>query len=270
MTIPFHKVSATGNDFVLIDHRHQFLNPEQLPDFARETCAIHTGVGADGLLLLENDPETDYRMVYFNADGSRGEMCGNGARALGWFARKYRIWDTDGTFTADDGGHEVFYNKPRFGVTINANAVPEPVDLGDNSGGWQLNTGVPHLVVFSKDVDSEDVSQRGRHYRYDNRFAPAGTNVDFIERTSFGLRVRTYERGVEGETLACGTGVVASAIVAQAELGLNFPAQIRMPGGTLEVENTDNRWVLWGPVEEVFSGELHLGGRINQYVETVK
>lgn len=267
MTIPFRKVSATGNDFVLIDHRHPVINAERLADFARDVCALHTGVGADGVLLLENDHDADYRMIYYNADGSRGEMCGNGARALGWFARKFHLWENSGTFTAGDGEHRIFYQNGRFGVTINANASPRSIDLENGTKGWRLNTGVPHLVIFSNDVGAEDVAGVGRRYRHDERFAPAGTNVDFVERTDFGLRMRTYERGVEEETLACGTGVIASAIVAQAETGLNLPAEIQMPGGKLEVENADESWILWGGVEEIFNGELHLGGRINQYVE---
>lgn len=267
MKIPFRKISATGNDFVVIDHRHRFLSKEHLGDFAREICTYHTGIGADGVLLLENTTKADYRMHYFNSDGSRGEMCGNGARALAWFAHLHNLWDTTGEFIADDGKHQVFREKESFGVTLNVESAGQKVDLDDGEVGWMINTGVPHLVLFTGDVASENVIERGHRLRYDARFTPAGINVDFVQVNDDILQMRTYERGVEQETLACGTGVTAAALIAADKFGLSFPIQIHMPGGRLDVRKIEGEWSLWGSVEEVFTGKLNVMTRIRPYMD---
>lgn len=266
MTLPFWKLSATGNDFVVIDHRARQLREEMLPEFAARVCALHTGVGADGLLLLEAEEQADFRMRYWNADGSKATMCGNGARALAWLARQLHLWEKQGTFIADDGQHETFEQEDILGVTLNVQPESETIQLESDQVGWHLNTGVPHLVIFSKDVQSEPVVELGRKYRYDERFLPAGTNVNFVEAEGNGIRVRTYERGVENETLACGTGVLAAATIACETQQLALPLTVRVAGGTLTVDKRNETWILWGPVEEIYTGDLHLNGRIQQYL----
>ncbi|MCF7805064.1 MAG: diaminopimelate epimerase [Candidatus Marinimicrobia bacterium] len=266
MKIAFKKVSATGNDFIVIDHRDSLLADERLPEFVRDACSRHTGVGADGVLLLENSLEADYRMRYINSDGGRVKMCGNGARALGWFARHFLLWEESGTFEADDGLHSVYRSDGRFGVSLRVTGSPERINFSNDDVGWMLDTGVPHLVFLSNDVEKAEVIRGGRKYRYHEQFAPEGTNVDFVQVNGDGVTMRTYERGVEDETLACGTGVMAAGLVAAELHDLAFPMQVQVPGGKLEIHQEADEWVLWGEVEEIFTGEMTLGGRVGNYI----
>lgn len=266
MTIPFTKISATGNDFVVIDHRNPFVREAALSEFVRKVCAQHIGVGADGVLLLENSDAATYRMKYFNADGSRATMCGNGSRALGWFARQFHLWDDHATFIADDGQHIIRWANGQFGVSLNIAANYEQITLPDSETGWTINTGVPHLVIFSNDVEDVDVYGHGRMYRYSEQFVPEGTNVDFVEVRNNTLKIRTYERGVEQETLACGTGATAAAIVAGATRDCTFPLTLKTRGGLLRITRENDQWMLWGTVDEVYRGELVLSGQVSQYM----
>ncbi len=267
MALPFTKLSATGNDFIVIDHRSTFLRQSAVEEFVKTICAQHTGVGADGMLLLENSDSATYRMKYYNADGSRATMCGNGSRALGRFARQLHLWEDAATFLADDGEHLIQWNDDQFGVSLNIASDFKEVKLPDLTSGWSIDTGVPHLVIFSKDVDREDVFGKGRLYRYSEQFAPQGTNVDFVEVTETQLQIRTYERGVEKETLACGTGATAAAIVAGATHQRTFPLTLETRGGLLTITREEENWMLWGTVEEVFHGELVFNGQLSQYLE---
>jgi len=267
MTIPFTKLSATGNDFVVIDHRNPFLRESALPEFVRQVCVQHIGVGSDGVLLLENSETTTYRMKYFNADGSRATMCGNGSRALGWFARHQHLWDESATFIADDGDHLIQWKNNQFGVSLNIPADFEEITLPDAETGYTINTGVPHLVLFSNDVEEEDVYGQGRMYRYSEQFTPQGTNVDFVEVDGNGLQIRTYERGVEQETLACGTGATAAAIVASAIHNCTPPITLQTHGGILTITRENGAWMLWGTVDEIYRGKLVLGGKLAQYLK---
>ena len=267
MSVPFYKLSATGNDFVVIDHREKFLRESELPAFVQTVCAYHTGVGADGLLLLENHDEADFRMRYFNGDGSHATMCGNGARAISWFARELSVWKESGRFIADDGMHRVESDPGRIGITLNIEPTHTEVELSDREKAWSINTGVPHLVLLSEDLEHEDVNALGRKYRWDSRFQPEGTNVNFVQVKKDRLQVRTYERGVENETLACGTGVMASAIISGEESGLDFPMQITVAGGDLEVTRLEDEWMLWGGVDLVFTGNLVLKNQINKFLK---
>ena len=265
MTIPFHKLSATGNDFVVIDHRNPFLNQDELSQFAVEICQAHTGIGADGVLLLENARDYAFRMIYYNADGSRAAMCGNGGRALGWFARQFHLWDTEGIFVADDGEHLLKWEDDNVGISLTIHGTIEEVNLADIMAGWYLNTGVPHLVLLSDDVQHEDVTGRGRKYRFDSHFVD-GTNVNFMEMRNDGIHLRTYERGVEDETLACGTGSLAAAAVASEIHHRTLPVNIHMPGGVLRIVKEKGHWMILGGVEEIFRGEVSLGNRITKYI----
>jgi len=267
MSVSFIKLSATGNDFVVIDHRQQRLSERRLPEFAREVCRPHTGVGADGVILLEWDEESDYRMRHYNPDGSRAEMCGNGARALAWLAHGRDLWQEEGTFRADDGLHSVAQGERGIGVSLTVGEEPVRVQLSDGTPGWRVNTGVPHVVLESRDVEGTEVHRLGRQYRNDPVFGEAGANVDFIEQRGRHLRVRTYERGVESETLSCGTGALASALIAREVYNLAFPLVLETNGGNLQITGEDSVWMLWGKVEEIYSGEMKLGGRIYQYFE---
>lgn len=267
MSVPFYKLSATGNDFVVIDHRENFLRENELPEFVRTVCEYHTGVGADGLLLLENHDEADFRMRYFNGDGSHATMCGNGARAISWFARELELWKESATFIADDGMHRAETDSERIGVTLNIEPTNTAVELKDRGKAWSINTGVPHLVLFSEDVEQEKVNALGRKYRWDSRFQPEGTNVNFIQVKNGRIQVRTYERGVEGETLACGTGVMASSIIAGQELDLDFPMEITVAGGDLEVTLIEEEWMLWGEVDLIFTGNLILKNQLDKFLE---
>jgi diaminopimelate epimerase len=267
MSVPFYKLSATGNDFVVIDHREKFLQENDLPEFVKRVCAYHTGVGADGLLLLENHQQADFRMRYFNGDGSHATMCGNGARAICWFARELNIWNESVTFLADDGMHRAEADTDRIGVTLNIEPSHTMVELNDRGKGWSINTGVPHLVLFSEDLEHEEVSVLGKKYRWDSQFQPEGTNVNFVQVKNGSVQVRTYERGVEDETLACGTGVMASSIIAGQESNLDFPMQITVAGGDLEVTRHEDEWMLWGEVDLIFTGNLILKNQLDKFIK---
>jgi len=267
MALPFWKLSATGNDFVVVDHREPFLKEETLPEFAAKACDRHFGVGADGLLLLENDLDTTFRMRYLNADGSHAAMCGNGGRALAWYARSLDLWAGEADFVADDGLHTMFENGDRLGVTLNVNPDIREIQLDNGQTGWFLNTGVPHLVFFSEHLEDENVQNLGSRYRYDEQFQPEGTNVNFIEIDEGVLRIRTYERGVEDETLACSTGMLAAAVVAVERNMLRVPISVRPHGGYIEVTERGGEWILWGTVDRVFSGELILNETVQDYLK---
>lgn len=231
----FSKYEGTGNDFILLDLRHTSWVPDSRT-IAR-LCDRHFGIGADGLMTLQHSDRADCSMRYYNADGSAGEMCGNGGRCFTLFAHHLGVGGETLRFDSLDGMHEA--------RLLTADAHTGTVELGmidvdwieTGNGWWALNTGVPHYVEFCDDLAQVDVAGRGRAIRHDLRRFPNGTNVNFVQMLGPGeLRVRTYERGVEAETLACGTGATASALVAS----LVFqPAQrqfdVEVPGGRLTV-----------------------------------
>jgi len=218
--IPFTKMSGAGNDFILIDHR-QPIFPDQaaIQGFARAVCERKFSVGADGLILIEESPEADFRWQFFNADGSIAEMCGNGARCAARYAHAKGVAPARMRFETLAGAieAEVLGENVKLRMT-----PPAGLRLGEKievKGGEQtvhsLNTGVPHAVLFVEEISQAPVVEWGRFIRFHEHFQPAGTNVNFVGRLDGdGLVVRTYERGVEGETLACGTGAVAAGIIA--------------------------------------------------------
>ncbi|MFQ5913182.1 MAG: diaminopimelate epimerase [Nitrospinota bacterium] len=216
--IPFVKMQGSGNDFILIDNRSRILDPENLGDFIRGVCRRCRSVGADGLILLEESDRADFRWHYFNADGGRAEMCGNGSRCAARLAHRWGMAPANLTFETDAGilSAEVTGRRVKVRMTD-----PSPIDpaVKVTMNGFEhhlhwINTGVPHAVEFVEDLEGWKVVEVGRFIRFHERFLPAGTNVDFVHPVGRSrVAVRTYERGVEEETLACGTGAVAAALV---------------------------------------------------------
>lgn len=223
----FTKMVAAGNDFIVIDNRVlKIATKEKLAALSRKVCQRTFGVGADGLLVVERSRKADVRMRIFNADGSEAEMCGNGSRCFAlWYARSLKktnaslaIETLAGTIHAQVQGEQVKVNL----TAPHSLRLDVPVSgLAGISGATRtlkanfINTGVPHAVIFVENVDLVDVNNLGRQVRYHKAFAPAGTNVNFVEMLNkHFIEIRTYERGVEAETLACGTGSVASALIA--------------------------------------------------------
>lgn len=231
----FAKYEGAGNDFILIDNRRGGFDPD--PDTIARLCDRHFGIGADGLMTLAESPEAECAMRYYNADGSEGEMCGNGARCFALFAEHLGIGGPTKQFLAADGRHTARIIDT-YGTAGRIEIGMIPVEsIRSEEGGWFLNTGVPHFVAFTDHIEQIDVCARGREIRYDSERFPNGTNVNFVQVEGCGrIRVRTYERGVENETLACGTGATAAAIVT------NFLLQpeverfsVALPGGRLSV-----------------------------------
>ncbi len=261
MQQPFAKYEGAGNDFILIDNRDGAFRPDAR--HVARLCDRHFGIGADGLMTLSVTPDGICTMHYYNADGSEGEMCGNGARCFALFAEHLGIQGPVKRFRATDGPHTAHVRRtgPLTGeVEV---AMTDVAQITDGDGWWALNTGVPHYVEFVRGVETVDVAGRGRTIRRDTARFPQGTNVNFVEVTGPGaLRMRTYERGVEAETLACGTGATAAAIVTHHALQHDrTDYEIAVPGGLLHVrfthrpatrQYTDIR--LEGPARRVFEG----------------
>ena len=271
-TIPFWKMSGSGNDFVVIDNRRRVIRGGY-GAWARRLCHRQFGVGADGLLLLEPDKRQDFRMVYYNADGSRADMCGNGARCMAYFAHARGAVPGKFRFRTDayPVGAKVDGQIVQISLADARNykpEVPAKVD-GKIYRPAFLNTGVPHAVLIVSNADQVYVSGLGRALRFHRVFGRKGANINFVQKIGPNrLRVRTYERGVEAETLACGTGVTASAIAAALQGLVKAPVQCVVTGGdTLEVNfkmHRENRGrpatqiTLKGPVRLTFKGEFHL------------
>ncbi|WP_460638534.1 diaminopimelate epimerase [Larkinella harenae] len=252
----FFKYQGTGNDFILIDDRNETFPVSQ--ERIAQLCHRRFGIGADGLILLRNHPDYDFRMVYFNADGGEGSMCGNGGRCIVRFAHDLGLFEKETRFLAVDGEHLASVNGGE--VSLKMNDVARIDQQTDYSF---LNTGSPHFVKLVEDIESMDVVAEGRPVRYSEQFAPGGTNANFIEAIgNNALFVRTYERGVEDETYSCGTGVTAAALVAHQQLGMASPVAIRTLGGNLNVsfetaENGGfNNLYLTGPALRVYRGSI--------------
>lgn len=260
MKIEFYKYQGTGNDFVILENRdrkYDNLTTEQV----KHICNRRFGVGADGLMLLGNHNELDFEMIYFNADGNKSSMCGNGGRCLVKFAKKQGMYKSTYHFMAIDGVHEADIDMNDI-VRLKMQDVAK---VAYHSGYAVLNTGSPHFVKFATNVADIDVVETGREIRYSKHFEQEGINVNFVETIDEdGIFVRTYERGVEDETMSCGTGVTASALMnAHNEKGFNR-VEVKTPGGHLSVEynkiddeHFDNIW-LCGPAELVYKGEIEI------------
>jgi len=260
MKVSFYKYQGAGNDFVILDNRdakYSSLTPKQV----KHLCDRRFGIGADGLMLLSKKEGCDFEMVYFNADGNESSMCGNGGRCLTKFASQMGILKTTYLFKAIDGMHEA-----EIDIDDTVRLKMQDVNKVDKHSSYTLlNTGSPHFVKFTADIMNVDVLQTGREIRYSNAFKEEGVNVNFVETIDEdNIYVRTYERGVEDETLSCGTGVTAAALLcAHNDNGFNR-VEVRTPGGHLSVEfdkiddqHFKNIW-LCGPAELVYKGEIDI------------
>ena len=261
MNVKFTKMTGAGNDFVLLDDRqNRFRSNDH--DLVKHLCDRRFGVGADGLILLRALPGFDFNMVYFNADGNESSMCGNGGRCITAFANKLGIIKNKARFMAIDGEHLAELTSTDY-VRLKMNDVSS-IESGENF--FFLNTGSPHYVTFHPSISNLDVLTEGRNICFNERFAPEGTNVNFVEDCGDYLFVRTYERGVENETLACGTGVVAAVICAGIRKNhdkISFSLPVKVMGGLLRVSYyrmNDNFTDIWleGPANYVFKGKIKL------------
>lgn len=256
MQLEFYKYHGAGNDFVLVDNRAKniALTTEQIAFL----CNRHTGIGADGLMLLEEADGYDFRMVYYNSDGNESTMCGNGGRCITAFARQLGMIEDKASFVAIDGPHTSFYTADG-NISLHMQDVTEVNHFNSYS---ILNTGSPHYVLWVDDVKNKDVVHEGRAIRNQPEFQPKGINVNFTQKMPDGLWIRTYERGVEDETLSCGTGVTAGAIAATCNETGTFSTRIYTPGGQLQVSFTKDSAgtakdvILTGPAVFVFEGKI--------------
>ena len=257
MDFTFYKYQGTGNDFIMIDDRAVSFDDKNL-DLVRMLCDRKFGIGADGLILIRNHPDFDFEMVYFNSDGSQS-MCGNGARCAVAFSSFLGIVKDSTRFLAIDGPHEAILRNNQVELLMG-----EVNGIEDREDDFFVNTGSPHHIRFVQEIQNYPVFEQGKSVRYASRYSPAGTNVNFLEDLgSEEVFVRTYERGVENETLSCGTGVTAAALVYGSQKGLN-QVKIKTLGGNLSVKFQENGkggfqdiWLI-GPAEQVFSGKISI------------
>ncbi len=266
--VPFVKMSGTGNDFIIIDHRKPLISREAMAEFAALVCRRKFSAGADGLILIEESDQAHFKWLFFNADGSVAEMCGNGARCAARFAYMHGIAPARMCFETLAGIIEA--------QVADINVSVKMTDPGDVQMHREItvddetillhtvDTGVPHAVLFVDDIAQIDVCAQGSRIRHHTTFMPAGTNVNFMQKQGNGFKVRTYERGVEDETLACGTGAVAGALIAALLDQAASPVEIITSGGDqltivfdLKENGSAENVFLKGPAHVVYKGELN-------------
>ena len=256
MKILFYKYQGTGNDFVMIDNRNNSFDKTNL-NLIKKLCDRRFGIGADGLILIENITDLDFNMIYYNADGSKS-FCGNGSRCAVAFARFLGIIEDQALFLSTDGEHEACINK-NGEVSLKMRDV---LEIEKGADYYFINTGSPHYIVEVDDVEPINVRKEGAAIRYNDRFKEEGTNVNFVKYLSDSLSIRTYERGVEDETLSCGTGVTASALSLADKMNLESgKIEVNAVGGTLQVvfkrfENEFKDIWLIGLAEMVYEVEI--------------
>ncbi len=256
MKLQFFKYQGTGNDFVIIDNRQEIF-PKNNTKLVAELCDRRFGVGADGLILLENDNLSDFKMVYYNADGAESSMCGNGGRCLVAFAHYLGVIDKETTFNAVDGLHHATVE----GDIVNLKMI-DVDNIHEKQNHSFLDTGSPHHVQLVKELEKFDVQKEGKKLRY-GIYGESGSNINFVEqKQDNAFDVRTYERGVEGETFSCGTGVTAVAL-AMHESGKTAANEVHIHtiGGdlTISFEKKDGKYsniFLKGPAIQVFKGTM--------------
>ena len=254
--LKFYKYQGAGNDFVMIDDREKTFPIST--ELINRLCDRNFGIGADGLILLQNDENSDFRMVYFNSDGNESTMCGNGGRCIVAFAHFLKVFEQKTVFNAIDGLHEA--------EIINNNVKLKMIDVEKifaDEENFVLNTGSPHFIKYITGIEDYNVYKNGNEIRNSENYVKEGINVNFVEKISDSeLFVRTYERGVEDETYSCGTGVTASALTYMSQNNIN-EVQVKVLGGNLKVsaeksgDSFKNIW-LEGPAAQVFSGEISL------------
>lgn len=258
MQLTFYKYEGTGNDFIMVDNRDEFF-PKNNTELVRHLCDRRFGIGGDGLILLENDAPTDFKMVYYNSDGNPSSMCGNGGRCLVAFAQSLDIVNDKAIFTAVDGLHEATIAADGM-VSLQMGAVDSVKIHPDYIF---LDTGSPHHVQMEADLPGLDVKTIGSAIRHSDLYGKAGSNINFVKQISDDtFAIRTYERGVEDETLSCGTGATAVAIAMHATKKTSASQiVIDVAGGKLQVtfENQDSKYtkvMLTGPATFVFKGTI--------------
>jgi diaminopimelate epimerase len=260
MIVPFVKYQGTGNDFIIIDQRQQKYLKKGDTEIIRFLCDRRFGIGADGLMLLENDDHSSFRMVYFNADGNESTMCGNGGRCIAHFAYKKGVFSGKTTFEAIDGLHEVEIQDNE----VHLKMIDVPMINEATDDDYILFTGSPHYVRLTSKIP-ENIVLEGRSVRYSETFKKEGINVNFtvFDKNENKAIVATYERGVEDETLSCGTGVTAAALACAKKYNAPSPVRVETKGGQLSVsfrENEDGFTDVWlsGPATFVFEGTIIL------------
>lgn len=263
MGVNFVKYQGAGNDFVIIDNRDgKFLPTTETVEFL---CDRNFGVGADGLMLLENDDDHDFFMRYFNSDGKESTMCGNGGRCISVFAKSLGLGSGEKVvFNSIDGLHEAHFSEEDGEVLVRLKMI-DVTQIEEHEDFYFINTGSPHYVTFVEDLEEMDVYEEGKAIRNSETFMPNGTNVNFVEIFEDEIFVRTFERGVEDETLACGTGSTAAAIATALFLESDQNEwSVEVMGGFLSVsfekteDNTFKNVWLTGPAEKVFEGSINL------------
>lgn len=265
--LPFYKMSGSGNDFILIDNRDGIVEEKRIREFVVSVCRRRFSAGADGLILIERSVNADFKWRFFNQDGSLAEMCGNGGRCAARFAYATGICGKSLSFETDAGVVRAVVDGMRVRLEM---TCPKGIVLGEQltAAGKEftvdsVNTGVPHAVIWLDVIDDISVVEWGRAIRFHERFAPKGTNVNFVCKSSEGnLCIRTYERGVEDETMACGTGSVAVAIIASERGETLSPVNILTRGGdvlTIHFERSESDYknvYLEGDARIIYQGEL--------------
>lgn len=260
MQLDFYKYQGAGNDFVMVDNRSG-LFPKDHTKLVAHLCDRRFGIGGDGLILLENDAQTDFKMVYYNSDGNQSSMCGNGGRCLVAFAKDLGLIENNTTFIATDGLHHASFEEEGL-VSLQMIDVPH-ISIGE--GYTFLNTGSPHHVQMVEDLEHYNVKENGAAIRYGALYGQQGCNINFVKQINEDtFALRTYERGVEDETLACGTGATAVALAMYAN-GLSKASiiNVNVQGGKLVVsfeagEQGFSKVFLKGPAEFVFKGAIRL------------
>lgn len=256
MKLPFYKYQGTGNDFVMVDDRTNFF-PKNDTKLVAFLCHRKFGIGADGLILIQNDKKSDFIMVYFNADGKKGSLCGNGGRCAVSFARYLGIIAEQTTFKAVDGLHYAFLN----GSTISLQ-MRDVSEIKVKSNSFFLDTGSPHHVQIVENLEGIKVFEEGKKLRY-GLYGEKGSNINFVQQEDDStFAIRTYERGVEDETLSCGTGVTAVALAMHhAKKTVANEVNVKTLGGKLKVSfdiesETYRNIYLTGEAKQVFKGEI--------------
>ncbi len=267
MKIPFYKMSGSGNDFIIVDNREGILEGVNLPQWVEKICRRRFSTGADGVILLENSPKADFKWRFFNADGGEAEMCGNGGRCVARFASLTGISGKSLSFDTLCGvmRAEVAGERVKLGMGNPSDLrLDYPISIDGNEYiVSSINTGVPHVVQMVEDLENYDVSRFGPAIRFHPLYQPEGTNANFIEvRDVHTIHIRTYERGVEDETLACGTGAVASALIGASKDLASSPTSVHPKSGevlTIYFEEKGSGFTdifLEGDARVVYEGQL--------------